>query len=636
MASFFKKKIKQPEDQEPQQSDAAAGVDIQGQPSPKSDADSGVKGERVARNKSAIKKAARKQDLENKKAVKKQAAEQKKTARREEAAKKKAERQQKIAMKKAARQEKKAAKGKRGRSSAKESETSAGATAIAPGAAEAATAVVDSQGKPPKKGIFKKKGASAPKPKGAGKPRKKKGAFGGSKFSAVGLDIGGSSMAAVRLQHQSSGSVLLSAALDQLPEGIIREGEVQDVDALGQALKLFWKSHRIRGKKVALGLASQKVVVRTLDFPLMDSKELRMAIEFQAQDYIPIPIEEAVFDFHIMGTFTGDDGIERQKVLVVAAQKAMVTDFIEAFKKARLAIDGIDLQAFALLRSFSPRSFLDEGASNAQSVAIVNIASDVTNLIIEANGEPQFTRITVFGGDNFTRAVQDQLGVPFEEAEMLKAQIGLPVPSNESDDRHPGPSDEGLPLINGGEPTDEEPAGGGLPPQGGDFLEGPAAGMPDSGDRNPPGQGAGEEGFSGGETEAQEQPPEQQPPAPSPREAAWPEGVNEEDAERERIQTIQRALEITADSFADELRRTLEYYSSQEDSLPIGRLLLSGGGSLLPNLAAHLSSMFSFEVEIGDPLVRIARNKSNLTDDDLKALAPRLAIAIGLALEDED
>jgi Tfp pilus assembly PilM family ATPase len=122
------------------------------------------------------------------------------------------------------------------------------------------------------------------------------------------------------------------------------------------------------------------------------------------------------------------------------------------------------------------------------------------------------------------------------------------------------------------------------------------------------------------------------PPGPS-----WPESQDlDEDENREMIQAVQRALEVTVDSFADDLRRSLDYYSSQEDSLPIGSLVLSGGGSLLPNLEKHLSSMFPFEVKIGSPLGRISRNKSNLTDEDLNALSPRLAIAIGLALEDEE
>jgi type IV pilus assembly protein PilM len=502
---------------------------------------------------------------------------------------------------------------------------------------------------PKKKGLFARKPKKPAKLKIEDSGSKKKKTFGGSKYSPVGLDLGRSSISAARLKHQTEGSVVISAAIDQLPEGIISEGEVIDVDALGNALKNFWKSYKIRGRKVALGLASQKIVVRTLDFPALAKKELRQAIEFQAQDYIPIPIEDAVFDFHVIRRFTDEDGVEKQKVLVVAAQKAMVMNYIDAVKKARLTIDGIDLQAFAMLRSFSTRSFLDEGTKTGQALAIVNIASDVTNMVVEANGEPQFTRIISFGGDDFTRAVQEQTGVPFIEAETLKAQTGLPAPGAET--AGPGPDAEtGNPKTDGGTPTDDQDgedrsagdddSANEVPPQGGDFLEGPAS---------PQGPGPSEEQVSSGGDEGgregdgrPEQPerPEEEATGAGPdsgSELSWPEAGDEAvDEEKELKETVQRALELTADSFADELRRSLDYYLSQEESLPIGRLLLSGGGALLPNLDRQLSHLFTFPVELGDPLVRIAGNKSDLSDEDLKALAPRLAIAIGLALEDEE
>ncbi|GBE57341.1 competence protein A [bacterium BMS3Abin01] len=486
----------------------------------------------------------------------------------------------------------------------------------------------DVREKPPKKPlfVFGKKSKKSQEPE-AQQQKKKKHTFGGSRYSPVGLDLGRSSISAVRLQYQDAGSKVVTAALDQLPEGVISEGEVNDVDALGQALKSFWRTYKIRGRKVALGLASQKIVVRTLDFPVLEKKELRKAIEYQAQDYIPIPIEDAVFDFHVIRRFTDNDGIEKQKVLVVAAQKAMVMNYIDAVKKAKLTIDGIDLQAFAMLRSFSPHSFLDEGTPSGHAVAIVHIASDVTNMVIEANGEPQFTRITSFGGDDFTRAVQEQLGVPFMEAETMKTQIGLPEPGNASPGADASPS-EGGPLTDGGSPTDkgqdgDDSADDGLPPQGGDFPEGPMRPAGDDGESNGDDKdeqaGAGEGADDDG------------------KELLWPEDSDSAlDEEKEIEATVHRALEITTDSFADELRRSLDYYISQDESLPISRLLLSGGGALLPNLDRQLSQLFPFPVELGDPLVRITGNKSRLSDDELKALAPRLAIAIGLALEDED
>lgn len=453
-------------------------------------------------------------------------------------------------------------------------------------------------------------------------------------MSPVGLDLSRSSMTAVRLRYQTGGSILMQAANDSLPEGLIQEGEVRDVEALSFALKEFWKTHNIKGKKVALGLANQKVVVRTLEFPLLDPKELRSAIEFQAQDYIPIPIEEAVFDFHILGRFTDDEGIEKQKVLVVAAQKIMVMDFINAIKGAKLSVAGVDLQAFALLRALAPESFLDQGPSD-RATAIANIGSDVTNLVVDMGGEPQFTRIISFGGDDFTKALQDLQGISFVDAEKLKADTGLSDPASRAESEstqelpqqgmqpgsEPGAGFEpGTGYGQGPAEPGAERGGGTEPAQEPKYVPGPQFVPPERGTGEVPPVDSGAGGPSGKPDE------EPWPPAGPPVEA---------ETEQDMRQNLQKTLETVADSLADEIRRSLDYYMSQEQSAPIGKLLISGGGAMLKNLAAHLSQLFPFAVETGNPMMRINENKSDLTDEQIQALAPQLAIAIGLALEDE-
>ena len=408
---------------------------------------------------------------------------------------------------------------------------------------------------------------------------------------------------------------MLSAALDNLPPGLIQEGEVKEVEGLAFALKDFWKTHKIKGRRVTIGLANQKVVVRTLEFPMLDEKELRSAIEFQAQDYIPIPIEEAVFDFHILGHFTSEEGIQKQRVLVVAAQKVMVMDFINAVKKAKLIVDGVDLQAFSMLRSLAESSFLEVEGERKEAVAIANIASDITNIVVTTSGEPQFTRIVAFGGDNFTKAIQDLQGTTYAEAEELKAQTGLAAPGVNR-------PEEG----NGG--TAELTAEG---------AESDSAAQPqDTGIIQVSPESVSSE-EAGPETVPSAEPPKvDMPETENKNDSGWPQGPPDIESPEEIKAGIMRALELTADALADEIRRSLDYYMSQEQSAPIGKLVLSGGGAMLPNLDLHLAQVFPFPVEIGNPLRRITQNRSDLTDSELNALAPRFAIAIGLALEDEE
>jgi len=315
-------------------------------------------------------------------------------------------------------------------------------------------------------------------------------------------------------------------------------------------------------------------------------------------------------------------------------------------KKAKLAVDSIDLQAFAMLRSLAPKSMLELGGG-ATAVAVANIASDVTNLVVSVEGEPQFTRIISFGGDNFTRAVQEYRGVSFSEAELLKAQAGLMSREERAQERPAEPEGETLiipPEEHGAAPEPEAGFQGipfthpEQPGEPGSFAGPPAPGSESEGSQPPMMETAPalpRPASMGPEPELP-QPPSPELPVGEPEGARLLGGEQMPEAPAESLADVQRVLELAADSLADEIRRSLDYYVSQETSAPITRLLLSGGGALLRNLDSHFSQVFPYEVALGDPLVRISQNRSRLSEDELKALGPQLAIAIGLALEDEE
>jgi type IV pilus assembly protein PilM len=362
----------------------------------------------------------------------------------------------------------------------------------------------------------------------------------------VGIHLEQSSISAVQVKPGKQHNVLTHAAIRGLPEGLVFEGEVVDGDALAQELKALWKEGGFGGKRVELGVANQKIVVRTMEFPQIDEKELRAAIEFQAQEHIPIPVDEAILDYKVLSSHAEEDGSIKQRILLVAAQREMVRQFVSVVKKAGLGIGGIDLQAFAMIRALAPKpSFLDQGApaeaTSAEVVALVNMGSGITNLVIAANGVPQFTRVINLGVEALTQALVQHRAIAPEEAEALRIQIGL------------------------------------------------AGDQPD-----PPG-----------------------------------------DLTPETMQEIHQALDQACEPFADELRRSIDYYHTQEHVGEITRLVLTGDGALTRNIAYYLSQGLHLPVEIGNPLREVAENKTKLTEVQLEWMAPRLAIAIGLALDDE-
>ena len=118
----------------------------------------------------------------------------------------------------------------------------------------------------------------------------------------AGIDIEQASMVGAQIRTGRQGHTLMAVSARALPDGLMFEGEVVDVDGLAAELKTFWKAAGFTGKRFSVGIANQKIVVRTMEFPIIDPKELRAAIEFQAQESIPIPLDEAILDFQVLST----------------------------------------------------------------------------------------------------------------------------------------------------------------------------------------------------------------------------------------------------------------------------------------------------------------------------------------------
>jgi type IV pilus assembly protein PilM len=360
----------------------------------------------------------------------------------------------------------------------------------------------------------------------------------------IGIDLEQSSVAGAQVVGSRQGRSLTRAAVRALPPGVMFEGEVVDVERLADELKSFWKSSGFTGKRFSLGVANQKVVVRTMDFPVMAEKELRAAIEYQAQEAIPIPLADAILDFDVLATGSGDDGTSTQKVLIVAAQRDMVKQFVDAAHKAGLTIDNIDLQAFALMRSLAPPvAFVDWGAQGGgEATALVNISPDTTNLVVAFNGTPQFTRVVNTGCEALVQALMASHGITHDEADILRLNAGL----------------------SGSEPTfaDLEP------------------------------------------------------------------GVLAETRE---------VLDNACEAFADEIRRSIDYYHSQgNQGRMVNQLLLSGEGALTRNMCDYLRQALRLNVALGNPLQHFTENKTDIPQSDLEAVSPRLAVALGLALDGEE
>jgi len=174
--------------------------------------------------------------------------------------------------------------------------------------------------------------------------------------AVVGLDVEAGSVAATEVASNGD-SAVTKFGMASLGPGTFSEGEVSDPEALGQALKELFSKHKL-SKTVRVGLASQRVAVRTLRLPLIeDHTELETAIRFQAQDHIPMPLEQAVLDWQVVGYATGENGERQVDVVAVAARRDMLGGLMQALSRAGLRPVGIDLSAFGMIRALAGESY---------------------------------------------------------------------------------------------------------------------------------------------------------------------------------------------------------------------------------------------------------------------------------------
>ncbi len=255
------------------------------------------------------------------------------------------------------------------------------------------------------------------------KKQLKSGASGRTK-KLVGLKLGGSQLAAARVNNNGVPELVQLARTDLEP-GIIVGGELRDPDLLAESLKEFFRAHKLPRQGVRLGIANNRIGVRIFDIAgIEDANQLENAIRFRAQEALPIPIEEAVLDYHVLDERTDEEGQPLRRVLLVVAYRDLVDRYISACKKAGIKLAGIDLEAFALLRALAEPPEFDAPPSNA-ALVVVSIGHERSTFAVSDGRVCEFTRVLDWGGATLNVAVARALELAPSEAEPFKRMLSL-------------------------------------------------------------------------------------------------------------------------------------------------------------------------------------------------------------------
>jgi len=242
---------------------------------------------------------------------------------------------------------------------------------------------------------------------------------------SIGLDVGSTAVRAAEVTVGGSQPSLVRAAQVPLSPGAVENGEVRDVQGVSEAIRELWNRGGFKSRQAVMGVGNQRVVVREVTVPALPPKELKQSLPYQVQELIPIPLDDAVLDYDLLDEFE-HEGARMVRLLIVAAQREMVTNIVQAATLARVEPVGVDLVPFALIRSVGQDEGLNLDESGLGGEAIVDVGADVTNICVHERGVARFVRILPSGGRDVTRAMAEALSIPEESAESLK--WGQPVP----------------------------------------------------------------------------------------------------------------------------------------------------------------------------------------------------------------
>lgn len=238
----------------------------------------------------------------------------------------------------------------------------------------------------------------------------------------IGLDIGSSAVRAAEISIGREGPVLRRYAQVGIAPGAVVDGEVVNPGAVTSALRRLWTEGGFSSNKVVLGVSGHRVIVRQADVPALNEEDLRSALRFDAQELIPIPMENASFDFRILdhGETTDADGKSAMRILLVAAHRDMLRTHLSALTAAGLQAKAIEPTPISLMRVIPPSGPGSDG--NGGCDVLVAIGAELTTVAVRQGGIPLFIRSLAVGGGKLTAGIVSAIHVDSTVAERIKRE----------------------------------------------------------------------------------------------------------------------------------------------------------------------------------------------------------------------
>lgn len=337
--------------------------------------------------------------------------------------------------------------------------------------------------------------------------------------AVLGIDIGSKTIKLIELEKNgTSYSLLASGVVGYSGSTVDKMTNDKEMTDLSQIIKKLYSEARVSSKDVVISIPEPLVFTRTIKFPPLNDGEIATAIKWEAEQYIPIPVAEAVIQHTILkrNDSPPNAGVI---VLLVAAPRVIVEKYIKVIQMAGLNPVAVETELIALTRCLAPAD---------KTVLLADLGGSSTNLAIVNHGLLSFSRSLPIAGDAFTRAVSQTLSVTPQQAEEYKKAYGMSSSQ----------------------------------------LEG----------------------------------------------------------------KIRNALDAIVRLVADEIKKAVNYYLTEEKGESPTTLVISGGSSGMPEMLPALSNVIGMEVVVGNPFTHVQLDQT--LAQKLAPYAPLYGVAVGLAMRD--
>jgi len=229
----------------------------------------------------------------------------------------------------------------------------------------------------------------------------------------VGLDIGSRTLKLAEIIDTKAGSTLKNFSTIDIEPGLIEEGSVRDPEAVSEYIRELFKSIKLKDKNVAISIGGYSVIVKKINVQTMTEDELHETIHFEAEQYIPFDISEVNLDFQILGE--SEHNPNQMNVLLVAAKKEMISEYINLMKMAKLHPRIIDVDSFALQNIFEFNYSPED-----ENIALIDIGASKTSLNILKYNVSEFMRDVSLGCEQINDKIASTVGCTIEETEEIK------------------------------------------------------------------------------------------------------------------------------------------------------------------------------------------------------------------------